>query len=153
MTTRRLIVAATAGFAGLLIPHLASAQNSCTIQTTSVAFGAYNVFSATATDSTGTVRIRCSDTATVSISLSRGTSSTFTPRTMVGAGGTLSYNLYQEAARTNIWGDGSVGGALALSVSVQGRTWTTRTIYGQIPASQDVGIGSYADSLVATVNF
>jgi spore coat protein U-like protein len=153
MTRRHLLLTAVAAAVIMLMAPPASAQNSCTIGTTSVAFGAYNVFSTTARDSTGTVWVQCTLGATVSISLGRGASSTFTPRTLTGTGGSLSYNLFKEAARTNIWGDGSAGGALPVSVTVTANTRLTRTIYGRIPASQDVGIGSYADSVVATVNF
>ena len=70
----------------------------------------YNVFTTTPEDSTGTITYRCnSAAANISIALSDGSSSTSSPRTMRKGTEVLNYDLYQNAARTNIWGDGTGG--------------------------------------------
>ena len=80
-------------------------EAACTVSTTGVSFGSYNVYSASDLDSTGTVTYSCGiGTLSISIDLSRGSSSGFNPRTMNNGSNTLNYNLYMDAARSSIWG-------------------------------------------------
>jgi len=67
----------------------------------------------------------------------------------------LNYNLYPNASRTIVWGDVSNGTA---TVSPRGvRHGRNRhydvTVYGGIPAAQNVAAGTYADVLFVTVIF
>lgn len=150
--SRGLIVAAL-GFAGA--SHAAAQPApSCTISVVSVAFGNYNVFTVTPVDSTGSVTFRCNAAAAnISITLSKGASSTFTPRTMTKAGEVLNYDLYLNAARTNVWGDGTGGTSTYTNANPPNNQNVTVTIYGRIPASQDVSAGAYSDTVLATINF
>jgi spore coat protein U-like protein len=124
---------------------------SCTISTTGVAFGAYNVFSAAPTDSTGTITYQCSVGAGIRIDLNRGASVSFNPRILSSGANTFNYNLFLDSAHTTIWGDGSGGtsfftdNVLLLPKNV--------TVYGRIPAQQDAAVGSYTDSVTATIIF
>lgn len=133
--------------------HPARAAASCTITTVSgVAFGIYDVANATPLDSTGTLRLDCNGAAkAVTLDLGRGNAPTFNPRFMRNGASQLNYNLFLDAARTSIWGDGTAG------TSHYGVTNPPNvidlTIYGRIPALQDLPIGSYADTVVVTVNF
>lgn len=43
------------------------------------------------------------------VTLSTGISGTYAARTMVSGPNTLTYNMYVDTARTQIWGDGSPG--------------------------------------------
>ena len=149
---RRLVL--VAGFV-LAAASAAEAQApSCTISVTAVAFGTYNVFTATPDDSTGTITYRCNRTAAnVWIALSDGSSSTFTPRTMRKGAEILSYNLYRNAARTNVWGDGSGGTSVYTRANPPNNSNVNLTIYGRIPAGQDVSAGSYTDTVSAVINF
>jgi spore coat protein U-like protein len=127
---------------------------SCTISVTSVAFGTYNVFTTTADDSTGTITYRCNATAAnISISLSDGSSSTFSPRTLRKGSEVLTYNLYRNAARTNIWGDGTGGTSVYTRPNPPNNSNVNLTIYGRIPAQQDVSAGNYSDTVSAVINF
>jgi spore coat protein U-like protein len=127
---------------------------SCTISVTSVAFGNYNVFTTTADDSTGTITYRCNSTAmNISISLSDGSSSTYSPRTLRKGSEILQYNLYRNAARTTIWGNGTGGTSVYTSANPANNTNINVTIYGRIPAQQDVSAGSYTDTVSAVINF
>ena len=132
----------------------AQAAPSCTISATAVAFGNYNVYSVTNVDSTGTITYRCNAAAAnISITLSKGASSTFSPRTLRKGAEALNFNLYRNAARTQIWGDGT-GGTSVLSVANPPNNQSVNvTVFGRIPALQDVSAGSYSDTVVATVNF
>jgi spore coat protein U-like protein len=97
------------------------------------------------------------------ITLSTGLAGSYTQRQMANGTHRLSYNLYSGVARRTVWGDGTAGTVAvpayaAGSVSVNGNQ--TRafdnpglTIYGRIPAGQDVAIGSYSDTITLTLSF
>ena len=137
-------------------PATASAQlpASCTISATGVAFGNYNVFTPTDVDSTGTITYRCnSQAANISIALSKGASSTFAPRTLTKGAEALSFDLYRNAARTQVWGDGTGGSSMHTVANPANNQDVNVTVYGRIPALQDVSAGPYGDTVVATINF
>ena len=127
---------------------------SCTISVTSVAFGSYNVFTTTPADSTGTITYRCNSQATnISISLSDGSGSSFNPRTLRKGSEVLDYNLYTNAARTTIWGDGTGGTSVFTQGNPPNNQNVNLTVYGRIPAQQDVSAGNYSDTVLAIINF
>jgi spore coat protein U-like protein len=127
---------------------------SCTISVTSVAFGNYNVFTTSPDDSTGTITYRCnSSAANIWIALSDGSSNTFNPRTLRKGAEVLSYNLYRNAARTNIWGDGTGGTSVYTRPNPPNNQNVSLTVYGRIPAQQDVSAGNYTDTVSAVINF
>ncbi|TRZ56620.1 MAG: SCPU domain-containing protein [Rhodocyclaceae bacterium] len=135
--------------ATMLALSLAHAHEACQFNTIgAVAFGAYDVFSLVATMGTGSIRISSCSGAPFVAMLSTGNGGSYAPRTMLNGVNTLQYNLYKDANRTVIWGDGSGGTATASSNGS-----TTFTVYGQIPAGQDAAAGVYADSIVATITF
>jgi spore coat protein U-like protein len=134
----------------LVLLVTAQAEANCTISTTSVAFGSYDVFSATPRDANGTVQIDCTPRENIQVTLSSGSSSVFNPRTLRSGSNILNYNLFRNAARTQIWGDGSAGTSTSSANNVRN---TTLTVYGRVPAAQDAAVGNYADTIVATVIF
>jgi spore coat protein U-like protein len=146
--TRIIGIAAVSGLLVLLMT--ARAEAACTITTTSVNFGTYDVFSATARDATGTVQINCNPRDNIQVGLSRGSSTTFNPRTLQSGTNILNYNLFRNAARTQIWGDGTSGTSTFSGNNIRN---TTLTVYGRVPAAQDAAVGNYSDTVVATVIF
>jgi len=132
----------------------AGAAGMCTISATAVTFGNYNVFNAAAVDSTGTVTYRCSGGASnIAITLSKGTSATYSPRRMSRSGELLNYNLYTDAARSTVWGDGTAGTVVYSFAIPPNNSNVNVTVFGRIPAGQDVSAGSYSDTITATINF
>ena len=140
----------------------ASVTATCTIATTPVAFGAYDPTSVTALNGTGAVTVLCTNGTAGYITLGEGThaDAASTPaipvRQMAGgaaAAGRLAYLLYSEATRTDVWGNTPTTG---LNHNGDG-TSTAITVYGTIPAQQNVIAGSggtaYADTVIATVTF
>lgn len=128
-------------------------QAACSVAPTPVAFGAYSPFNVAPTDTAGTLRVSC-DTVTVgyTVLLSAGNAGSFSPRRLSSGRYTLSYNLYADALRTVIWGEGSggsatVSGAFALPGAIN------HTVYGRVYAGQNVGAGAYADTITITINF
>ena len=79
-----------------------------------------------------------------------GAAPTYNPRTMLSGANTLNYNLYFNAARTNIWGDGTAG-TVVWARNVNRNTNYNRTVFGRIPAGQDAAAGAYTDTIVATI--
>ena len=150
---RRAVILACGVVIGVLA-LAAPARAACSIGTTAVGFGAYDVFASTPRDSTGTITYRCSQGNPVTIFLSKGGAATFNPRQMVKAGGeALTYNLYLDASRTTIWGDLTGGTSAYTNASPPRNQDNPVTIYGRIPAGQDVSAGSYGDTITATINF
>jgi spore coat protein U domain-containing protein, fimbrial subunit CupE1/2/3/6 len=139
----------------------ASVTSKCLVSATStVAFGNYDPVQANSStgsdlDGQGTVTIRCTPGDGVSIALDQGANFSSPNRRMAGPSTSfLNYELYQEAARTNVWGNGStIGTVLAISASTNNNA-RNFNVYGRIPKGQDPGAtGSYSDTVQATVNF
>ena len=134
-----------------------AADAACTISATGVAFGNYDPQSGTNLDGVGTIDVGChpSDNAPT-VSLSAGSSGTFSSRTMLSGGDSLDYNLYTTSARNIVWGDG-FGGSVTVTLtggSVSGGTRRyTRSVFGRIPGSQNVPAGSYGDTITLTATF
>jgi spore coat protein U-like protein len=150
---RRLLLAAGVSLT-LLLSAALPAHAACTISTTPLVFGAYNVFAVTPLDSTGSVTFRCGNQdKDVVITLDRGGAPTFNPRWMLNGSEQLTYNLYLDAARTAIWGDGTGGSQTFSTFNPQNNRDVVVPIYGRIPAGQDVRAGTYTNSITATIQF
>ncbi len=136
----------------LLVAATAAEADQCTVSTTSVNFGSYNVFDTTHKDSTGTITLRCNGGASnVKVEIGRGGSPFVAYRFMNKGLELLFYNLYQNASRTIIWGDDS-GSDYYVGNPPNNRD-VTLTVYGRITAGQDVSSGSYGDSVTVTVQY
>jgi spore coat protein U-like protein len=129
---------------------------ACTVSATAVSFGAYDVFVATPLDSTGTITVTCDlappPDVVVSIGPS-GTSGGFIPRQMRSASSPdrLNYNLFTNAGRSTVWGDGALGTSTVFLKNVKKNRPEVTAIYGRVPPGQDVSMGAYADALTVTI--
>jgi spore coat protein U-like protein len=138
--------------------EVALSQSQCTIGVTAISFGNYETFSSYPKDATGTITVNCGFRvvrATVTLSVS-STSGRFNPRRMRRSAGSdlLDYNVYTNAARTTIFGDGTGGTSRIRPRRPPGPRvpWSANiTMYGRIPPGQDVSVGAYSDTLTATV--
>jgi spore coat protein U-like protein len=72
---------------------------------------------------------------------------------MTKGGELLGYNLFRDAARTTIWGDGTSGTSVYFDASPPKDTNVNVTVYGRVSAGQDVSAGTFADTISATINF
>ena len=157
--------AAHAGLAVLLfVPGLAVAAD-CSASATGVSFGIYDAAATLPDDSTGSLTVSCSYTGggvrdvSYVVTLISANSASPATRWLAAGASRLYYNLYRNAARTEIWGDGT-GGSYVVSGSVKpgpGVGNETRTaiytVYGRVPERQDADAGSYADTIVITLTF
>ena len=145
---------AMAGTATSTFSVTSSVAANCKISATTLAFGAYDpvdVNASTALDQTGSVTVNCTKGAAIWVGLNLGANASGTIRRMKNGSDYLSYELYKLADYATVCGN---------SVESDGVSWTSTskadhafTIYGRVPAAQDVTTGSYSDTITATVNF
>jgi len=131
-----------------LLMSVPPAWAACTVSAAGVAFGSYDPFSGTSLDSTGNVAVTCSPAAPYTVALSPGYAAQ-TGREMRSDANALAYNLFTDATRSSVWGDGT---GLTSTVSGSG-TAGGHPIYGRIPARQNVAAGSYSDTIIVTISF
>ena len=86
----------------------------CSVFTTDLNFGGYDTFAIAALTSTGTITVSCNEAPPPVVMISIAPSfhsGLFDPRQMRNTAGSdrLTYNLYTNAGRTSIWGDGTGG--------------------------------------------
>ena len=129
------------------------AAADCSVSTTGMAFGNYDVFSTSALDSTATITVTCTSTTNVNLEISTGASHSFNPRIMqAGVTDDLNYNLYSNSNRTTIWGDGTGGTSFPTNRVRPSSAWTS-TVYGRVPSQQDVSVGAYSDTVSVIIEF
>ena len=141
--------------AALLIAAVSAAEAACTITTTAVSFGSYNVFAGSADDATGQITYRCTGPRPpiVTIHLDKGGSPSFSPRQMRRGSETLNYNLYLDSTRSTIWGDGTGGTQTYSRANPPNGRNIALSLFGRIPAGQDVSAGTYSATVTATIFF
>ena len=143
----------------LLWSGVARAQQ-CVASTTGLSFGVYNPLSATPTTITGMVTVNCQATVSLFVSytiqIGAGSGGSFMTRSLSAGSYKLGYQIYTNSGLTSIWGDGSSGTNTigdGYTLSVIAPVIRTYTVYGRIPALQNVGVGSYLDMLQVLVTY
>lgn len=130
----------------------ASAKNCRILTTQPINFGNYDPVASGNLDTTGTLNLRCANkTPNVAIKIDAGMGGSFHPRTMQGPVDQLAYNLYTDAARVTVWGDGTSGTDFLLFPELS--HLVSIPIYARAPLGQPVGVGTYVDTVVITVEW
>jgi spore coat protein U-like protein len=125
--------------------------NNCTIATTNMTFTAANGLT-TALTTAGSLSVTCTNNDAYRISLSAGASKNVAARTMQSAAGnSINYQLYTDATRSVVWGDGTGGTAMYTAVGT-GLAQTV-PVYGLVPIQTTPAPGSYVDTITATIAF
>lgn len=137
----------------------ATVSASCTIGTTTVAFGDYdpvNTNSTTDLDNTGEVSVTCTSGSSATITLGAGanaggSSTDAAPeRRLTDATDFLTYSLFSDSERTTEWGNTELTGVASSGTG----NAVAHTVYGRIDQGQStVGAGTYSDTVTATVTF
>jgi spore coat protein U-like protein len=141
-----------------------TAATTCTTTATAVAFGLYNPLIGTPNNTTGSVSVRCQmvanlfDRVDYTVALSAGSSGSYVNRTLRSGINTLNYNLFIDAALSQVWGvNGGATAARSGTMSLFFFAPTAQsdlTIYGSIPAGQYNAVpGSYNDTITVTVTY
>lgn len=157
----RIVLAAVLSLMTLAIAAPPAAAScvlcTCSIDATPVAFGAaLDPVTTSAVNANGAVTVTCGPLGLLvgyDVRLSRGASGSYASRTLTSGADTLAYNLFTDAARTIVWGDGG-GGSSVVSDSFLiglGNTSRTHIVYGRIPALAGATPGAYVDTITATV--
>ncbi|PIQ13010.1 MAG: SCPU domain-containing protein [Hydrogenophilales bacterium CG_4_9_14_3_um_filter_59_35] len=144
-----------------LLPVTAHAIADCTVSATGVAFGSYSFTNPAPTDAASNVVVSCSLLGlfsllvTYDILLSPGGSGSYAPRKMTSGANQLQYNLYTNAGRSIVWGDGTAGTSIVSDGYPLGTGTTVRNypVYGRLPAGQNTPAGAYTDIITVTVNY
>lgn len=140
---------------------------NCTLSTSAVAFGYYDPIGANKTaalNSIGTITIACVKDTAPTIALDLGANASGTTRRMQNAtlpGNYLQYELYLPSGTApnaacsfpgaTVWGSG--GANLLTPGAATNTSARTYNVCGSIPAGLNPTIGSYQDTVLATVNF
>lgn len=125
---------------------------SAAVSATPLAFGTYNPTSATPTDGISTISVTATlgTTYSVSIDAGQGPGATIATRKLARPGNDLNYSIYQDSARSNVWGNSH---GADTKVGTGSGTAQVLTAYGRIPAQQSVATGAYQDTLTVTVSY
>ena len=133
----------------------ANVINSCSVNSTELIFDGYRPATQNAyspLDSQTEIMWTCTNGTEATITLGLGQfdlegNPDFPNRTMTNGSDHLQYSLYQDPNRFNVWGATELSG-----VKVEGNGGTQwATIYGRIPAGQNVPSGFYQDSVVISM--
>ena len=169
--TLALVVPPHAGGTTAVLTVSATVNANCTMSASPVSFGRYESLLANATaplNAAGAVSIACTKGSAPKISMDLGRNPNGGRRYMAlaaagtsGPAGVLYYELYQPPSSapgtgcsfpgTMAWGPS--GAQTFAPGPPTGRGSRTYSVCGTIPAGQGVSMGSYADTVVATVNF
>ncbi|GLS86150.1 spore coat protein U [Cypionkella aquatica] len=130
----------------------AQAASSCDVSTTALDFGNIPAQLNGPVDKTASIEVRCTDGTPYRVSLGLGQGpgvNNPAARKMRNLLSTLTYGLYQDAARTQPWGDqlgSNVSGLGAGAAQIY-------TVYGRIFGNQTPNIGIYTDNIVVTIAY
>lgn len=148
--------------AALALPVACQAL-SCTVSALPVSFGVYNPWASMPRDTTTSMSVSCSALLRVlvsfTVSADTGSSASYAMRQMQAGGTrTLQYQLYTDAARTQVWGNGSAATDVLSTSFLLDLLFlpvkTDFTIYARMPARQTTAApGAYTDQLQLTVVF
>jgi len=150
--------AAVAGSKNTTFNVTSSVSANCNISATDLNFGAYDPLVAnktTALDVNTSVNVLCTKGSSgVKVGLDLGTHTAAGNRFMSNGTDSLQYELYSDSAGGTVWGNSGAGlvgwpvfGPIGAGAGV------SHTVFGRIPAGQDVSVGNYSDVITATVNF
>lgn len=143
-----LPIIAVALIAAALLGAPPAAAATCNVSPQGVSFGGYDTLSSGSQDGVGNISVTCDAAMSFTVSLGTG-AGTYAERSMTSGAEALSYNLYTDASRLIVWGDGS-GSTGTVSTTA---TAADIPVYGRIPARQIVPAGAYTDVIVVTITY
>jgi spore coat protein U-like protein len=139
--------------AAVILMGTPAAAANCAVGSGSLAFGSLLGFARTATlNGAGTLTVACTASAPYTLALDKGFGPSISSRLMKVSGGsaTISYQLYQDAGHSTIFGDGTIGSAKS---GIGTGAAQLIDVFGQIPSQNISAAGDYSDSITVTVIF
>jgi spore coat protein U-like protein len=124
--------------------------DECTIDTENIDFGQIGIVQSDI-NTTADITIECTKRTPYAIALNKGLVGADTDHRQMenGTSDVINYNLYSDPAWGSVWG-AVVGTDTVDSVSATGAD-EVHTIYAKVPSHQNVPIGTYADTITATI--
>ena len=122
---------------------------------TVLAFGTYSVFGTSAQTTFNSFSFHCTPNQYARLTVSRGGSGVYVPsRTMASGANRANYNVFIDAGGTTIWGD-TTGGSVSYDVynSTPADKDFADNMFGISGAGQDLAVGTYTDTLFATLGY
>ncbi len=148
--------AAFAGTATVNVGVSANIANNCTVGNVSAIAFTYDPIVANHSSpavATGTIDVTCTSGAPWTLDLDNGLNNGHVTlsqnRAMNSGSNYLSYDIYSDSGHSTVWLSGSGKDVTGTGSGAA----QTQTMYGQVPAAQNVPAGTYNDTVVATVNF
>lgn len=160
------VAPAHAGSAPANLAVSAGITANCTISTSALNFGNYDpvvVNAVNPLNGSGSVTIACTKGSAPNITLGLGLNASGSQRNMLLSGGTdlMAYQLYQPPNTTpasactfsggTVWG--TTGSGIFTPTAPTSKASRTYNICGTVSGGQDISVGTYNDTVVATVNF
>ena len=145
---------AHADTAGSTLSVSATVTANCTVSTSALAFGNVDTLSGANVDGTGSLSVTCTNGTAWAASAGTGAGSgaSFVGRRMTAGPDWLSYNLFTNASRTTVWGDGT--GSTATITGTGSGSAQAVTIYGRVNSGQtSAPAGNYADTVAVTITY
>ena len=129
-------------------------QQLCTVSATGLRFGAYNGHQASDLMSAGNITFTCTRSQPISIKIETGSPIVAGYRAMRSGAHQLAYQVYLDAAGTQIWGDGANGSKFYTNASPPTGSAVVVPFFGRIPAGQSgLVAGAYGDTLMVRIDF
>lgn len=130
---------------------------ACQVNAPNLSFGPYDPLSGAGATTSGVIVVSCDSSPPPDVRLQIGPSAVsggYFPRRMRADSGsdTIAYNFYADPGAGSVWGDGSGGTVTQTRKVLKNSPWSA-TVYGMVPAGQDVSVGAYADSVTITIIF
>ena len=69
-------------------------------------------------------------------------------RRMTNGSDFLSYEIYTDSTRSTVWNTSNT-----VSYTPASKAAASLDVYGRVPGGQDVAVGNYSDTVLATINF
>jgi spore coat protein U-like protein len=134
-------------------PARAAGTNCQVVNVVPIVFGNYVAGQAHPVDAVGELDVTCNANLTIQVTFSRGLSSRLNPRTMTTPlGGSLAYNIFEDAAGTTVWGDGTGGSRIYSAMALMGQPLRL-PVFGRIYPLQGTPPGVYHDTVQILVVF
>lgn len=132
----------------------AASADGCNFNIPPLNFGVYSFIQKSPNDSSNNLKIECQNSTVVSVQIGAGQSGVMLNRYMVDAkGNQLKYNLYVDAGRQGVLGDGNDGSSYFNGLNVGVGQHPNMTIYGRLFPNQSIPAGNYSDNLVLNISF
>ena len=126
---------------------------NCDISKSDIAFGPYDPVAANKSsplDRTDIISMQCTPGTSVKVELDNGQNASGTRRAMAGpSNGSLIYEIHQSNNHNRRFGSGSEGWTKVAGTTGRLGFW----LYSRVPAGQNVTVGSYRDTVLATVSY